>query len=120
MLWTTAAYAMGSMSQGQEGGASSLISMAPILLMFVVFYFLLIRPQQKKAKQHKEMINSLQVGDKIITAAGIYGRIVKIDNEKIVVDLGDSKVTVGRAYIAGLSDSAPQRSADLKIPTNDK
>lgn len=101
MFWTNAAYAMGASAQGQEGAAGGLMSMAPILLMFVIFYFLLIRPQQKKNKQHKAMLASLKPGDKVVTVGGIYGRIIKIDDEKAVLDLGDSKVTVGRGYIAG-------------------
>ena len=54
----------------------------PLILIFVVFYFFLIRPQQKKMKQHKEMINGLTRGDKIVTSGGLIGEIIKVDENK--------------------------------------
>lgn len=75
------AYAQGP----ANGGAGGLISMAPLILLFVVFYFLLIRPQQKKAKEHKEMVAKLAKGDNIVIGGGIHGRIT---------DTGDSVLTV--------------------------
>ena len=61
-----------------EGGG--LMGLLPLVLMFAIFYFLLIRPQQKKAKQHKEMLGNLKRGDSIITTGGIYGRIVEVSD----------------------------------------
>lgn len=105
MFWTSKAYAMAAQqTQGADGPMGFLQGpIVPMLLMFVVFYFLLIRPQQKKAKEHKAMLAALKAGDKVITAGGLYGRIVKIEEDKAVIDLGDSKVTVARGYITGLS-----------------
>jgi preprotein translocase subunit YajC len=96
MFWITNAYALGAGPQaGQEGNL--LTGLMPFILIFVVFYFLLIRPQQKKAKEHSQMLQSLQKGDAVITAGGLYGRILETRDDVIVVDLGDTKVTVGRS-----------------------
>jgi len=70
----------------------------PLILIFVIFYFFLIRPQQKKAKEHKTMVANLKRGDKIITTGGIVGRVERIiDNEKVEVEIADNvKVEVFR------------------------
>jgi preprotein translocase subunit YajC len=69
------------------GAASPLLQMAPFALILVVFYFLLIRPQQKKAKETQEMIDNLKVSDEIVTAGGMYGRIVKIADKMLYVEV---------------------------------
>ena len=66
------AYAMGQ-GGAAEGGAGGFASFVPLILMFVIFYFLLIRPQQKKTKEHKQMIDNLRTGDRIITCEAEYG-----------------------------------------------
>jgi hypothetical protein len=68
-------------AHAQAGGAPAafdFVSLMPLVLIFVVFYFLLIRPQQKKMKQHREMIAALKRGDKVLTSGGIIGTIVKV------------------------------------------
>ena len=65
-------------AQAGGGGADIFQSLLPIILIFVVFYFLLIRPQQKKVKQHREMVSALRRGDKIVTAGGLIGTVTKI------------------------------------------
>jgi preprotein translocase subunit YajC len=67
------------------GGAFDIVSLLPLVLIFVVFYFLLIRPQQKKMRDHREVIASLKRGDKVITGGGIVGTIVRTDEGKPVV-----------------------------------
>ena len=63
----------------------------PLILIFVIFYFLLIRPQQKKAKEHKKMVEELKRGDKVITSGGIIGTVERIiDNEKIEVEIAEN------------------------------
>ena len=62
----------------------------PLILIFVIFYFFLIRPQQKKAKEHKKMVEELKRGDKVVTTGGIVGTVDRlIDNEKIEVEIAD-------------------------------
>ena len=70
----------------------TLISLAPLILLIVLMYFLMIRPQKKKDKQIQEMRRSLQVGDEIVTIGGICGKIVKTKDETIVIQVGADKV----------------------------
>ena len=65
----------------------------PLILIFVIFYFLLIRPQQKKVKEHKAMVENLKKGDKVVTSGGITGTITRIvDNDKVEVEITDNVV----------------------------
>jgi preprotein translocase subunit YajC len=82
------AYAQGQGALG--GGASNWFSFALIGSMFIIFYFLLIRPQQKKEKQRQAMINSLKVGDKILTISGIYGVVTAIKDDIITVKVASN------------------------------
>ena len=78
-----------------------LASFIPIILIFVVFYFLLIRPQQKRAKEHREMIKNLKKGDEIITSGGLYGKIVGITDEFLTLEVAENvKVKVARNYVS--------------------
>jgi len=79
----------------------TLISIAPLVLIFAVFYFLLIRPQQKKMKEHRAMVDSLSKGDKVVTAGGLLGTIAKIEDDRIAsVEIAENvKVKVVRATI---------------------
>ena len=81
------AYAQASQS---AGGQSFIIQLLPLILIFVVFYFLLIRPQQKRVKQHREMVTNLKVGNQVITSGGILAKIVKVDdNNYITISISD-------------------------------
>ena len=75
-----------------------LMQFAPLVLFFVVFYFLLIRPQRKKDKEAQNMRNNIQVGDEIVTAGGIVGRVVSVREDTLVVETGGerSKVRIKR------------------------
>lgn len=95
------AYALGSGGEasGQGGGFGAFI---PLILMFVIFYFLLIRPQQKKQKQHREMIGNLKKGDRVITSGGLYGRITGITDTVVTLEISEKvRVKVARANISG-------------------
>ena len=67
------------------------IQFVPLILVFVVFWFILIRPQRKKDKEAKEMLNKLKVGDRICTIGGIYGTIVRIKDDVLTVEVGEAK-----------------------------
>ena len=84
------------------GGSSFLIQIAPLILIFAVFYFLLIRPQQKKMKDHKAMVAALAKGDKVVTAGGLMGTIFKIEDDKIAtIEIAENvKVKVVRSTIS--------------------
>ena len=74
---------------GQAGGGDSLMSMLPIILMFVILYFLMIRPQMKKAKEHKTMLDTLQKGDEVV-AVGILGKIAKITDNYVSLEIANN------------------------------
>ena len=91
-----------ALAQGASaGGSSFLIQIAPLVLIFAVFYFLLIRPQQKKMKDHRAMVEALSKGDKVVTAGGLVGKISKIESDRIaLVEISDNvEVQVVRSTI---------------------
>ena len=96
--WAYAATGAG----GQEWG--NLFPLLMMLSIFVIFYFLLIRPQQKKAKEHRQFLENLKRGDRIITAGGLVGEIITITDQSLTLEIADKvRVEVGRAYVAGLA-----------------
>ncbi len=106
MSFINTAWAMGA-AGGQAGGqGGGIAAFAPLVLMFGIFYFLLIRPQQKKAKEHKALLDGLKKGDSIITAGGLYGTVVETKGEILTVDLGTTTVKVGRQFVSGLAVAA--------------
>ena len=82
-MLATVAFAMGTPQAGAQasGGMGMLASFMPFILMFVIFWFLLIRPQQKRAKAHREMLEALKRGDKIVTSSGLLGTILEINKD---------------------------------------
>ena len=70
-------------------GAGGLSAFMPIVILFVIFYFILIRPQQKRAKEHQSTLDALKSGDTVITNGGIYGTIVKIDGHVVTLQCSD-------------------------------
>lgn len=82
------------------GGAGQLLSFAPLVILFVIFYFLLIRPQQKKAKEHRDMVSNLGKGDMVVTSGGIHGTITGVAEDTVTVEIADNvKVKVSKEYI---------------------
>ncbi len=108
-MFVSIAHAMAP-SGGAGGEPNALLQFAPLLLMLVIFYFLLIRPQQKRAKQHREMLGALKKGDTVMTSGGLVGRIVDMDGDILSIDLGETKVNVGRGYVVNLANS-PAKAA---------
>jgi preprotein translocase subunit YajC len=87
-------------AQGTSGGSDFFIQLVPILLMFVIFYFLLLRPQQQKVKQHREMVANLRRGDTVVTSGGIIGKVTKVrDDNEIEVEIADSVVDKERVRV---------------------
>ena len=92
------------------GGFESLL---PLVLIFVVFYFLLIRPQQKKQKQHREMLEALRRGDRIVTAGGIVGTITKANETELTVEIADAvKVRVMRGMVSDVLAKTEARDSE--------
>jgi len=82
---------------------SDMMAFLPMIAIFVVFYFLLIRPQQKKAKEAKAMLEALQKGDEVVTAGGVLGRIAKLGDQYVTVEVAaNTEITVQRGAIAQL------------------
>ena len=85
------------------GGPGPMMTIVPFILIFVIMYFMVIRPQQKKAKEAKAMLDALQKGDEVVTAGGILGRISRIGDQYVTVEVADkTEVTVQRGAIAQL------------------
>jgi preprotein translocase subunit YajC len=96
---------MGATEGGQAAGG--LAGFLPIIILFAIFYFLLIRPQQKKAKEHREMISNLKKGNRIVTSGGIYGTIISIDDTTIGLEIAEKvKIKLSRGNVAGLVSDA--------------
>ncbi len=88
------------------GAGSGIASFIPLILIFVVFYFLLIRPQQKQAKQHQQFLNDLKSGNKVITKGGLHGTITGLTETVITLEIAqDVRVKVSRSAIAGPESS---------------
>jgi preprotein translocase subunit YajC len=82
------------------GGDAGLMSFLPIILMFVLLYFLMIRPQMKRAKEQKAMVEALQKGDEVVTAAGIVGRITKLTDQYVTVEIApNTEVVMQRSAV---------------------
>ena len=92
------AFAMaGQPAGGQQGGYEGIIM---LVAMFAIFYFLLIRPQQKRAKQHKELISAISTGDQVVTAGGIHGKITSVEETTVTVEIATGvKIKLNRSTI---------------------
>lgn len=112
----SAAYAQGTGITGIFDNQSALIQFLPLVLIFVVFYFLLIRPQQKKTRDHKTVLDALRRGDRVVTGGGIIGTVARVENpEEVTVDIADNvRVRVVRSTITSVlakPDPAAAREA---------
>ena len=112
-------------AQAGGGAGGGLEAFLPLILIFVVFYFLLIRPQQKKMKQHKEMLANIRRGDKIVTGGGIIGNVTKVTEQgELTVEIApEVKVLVDRNMVAHVLDKtepvAGKSDGDSKAPANE-
>jgi preprotein translocase subunit YajC len=125
-MWISTAYAQGTGMFDQ----SALVQFLPLILIFVVFYFLLIRPQQRKAKEHRAMLDALRRGDRVVTGGGIIGNVVRVDTpEEVTVDIADGvRVRVLRSTItsvlakpdAGAARDAARQKDDARVKAGTK
>jgi preprotein translocase subunit YajC len=101
------AYAMAPPGGGQGGDMNTLIGFLPMILIFGVFYLLLIRPQQKKAKELRLLLEELKKGDAVITQGGIYGKIVAIQDQIVTLEVADKvRIRISRGSISGLAPAS--------------
>jgi len=100
------AFAMATQPGGaQQGGGpmAALQGILPLIFMFAIFYFLLIRPQQKKAKEHRALLEALTKGDQVVTAAGIHGKVSAIDGDVVSLEIAQGVVVkITKGYIASI------------------
>jgi preprotein translocase subunit YajC len=109
------AYAMGQGGSATGQGAGGFASLIPIILMFVIFYFLLIRPQQKKAKEHREMVSHLKKGDRIVTSGGLHGRVTAVSETTMTVEIADKvRVKIARGNVSQVLQSSSQPQSTKK------
>lgn len=102
-------------AQATGGGSDMVMQMLPLVLIFVVFYFLLIRPQQKKVKQHRELLNNLRKGDTVVTGGGIMGKVVKLEDNVVFVEIADNvRIRVVRQTITDVVGKTEPVKEDAK------
>lgn len=101
------AFAMGSAPGGAAGGAgggmAAFQQIIPLVFMFAIFYFLLIRPQQKKAKEHKALLEGMKKGDNVITAGGVHGKVTAVENDLVTLEVANNvNIKITKSYIAAI------------------
>ncbi len=99
------AYAMAP-SPGNQGG-SAFGPLLPILGIFVIFYFMLIRPQHKRQQEHRQMLARIRKGDRVITTGGIYGTVEKVKDQTVILEISDKvRVELSKGAIQGISSTS--------------
>lgn len=91
ILSSTYVFAEGEQAGGTQG---MLVSFLPFIILIVAFYFILIKPQKKKEKETRNMLNSLSVGDEIVTIGGVHGKIVKVKEDTVTIETGSDRVKI--------------------------
>ena len=98
-------------AQTAGGGSDFMLQLVPILLMFVIFYFLLFRPQQQRAKQHREMVANIRRGDVVVTSGGIIGKVTKVKDETGEIEVEVSENTRIRVVKGTIADGRAKGEA---------
>lgn len=102
-MFTTLAYAMGQSPAAGAGAPNPIVSLMPLIFMFAIFYFLLIRPQQKKQKEHARMMSELKKNDDIVTTGGIHGTIVNVKDKTFTLRVDDNvKIEITKSAVASV------------------
>jgi preprotein translocase subunit YajC len=98
-VFISTAYAQTAPAPAAGGTESTLITLAPLVLMFVVLYFIMIRPQMKRQKEHKAMVEALAKGDEVVTAGGLLGKVSKLGESYVSIEAGNGELMVQRTAI---------------------
>lgn len=105
----------GTAAAPAAGGFASFGQFIPLILIFVVFYFLLIRPQQKKAQEQQDFLSNLQKGDKVMTGGGVHGTITGLTDTAVTLEIADNvRVKVQRGYILPMPPAEEKQAAPAK------
>jgi len=98
--------ATGGAAGGTDGGMAAFQQFIPLIFMFAIFYFLLIRPQKKKALEHKALLESIKRGDNVITAGGVHGKVFAVENDLVVLDVANNvNITINKSFIAAVKQA---------------
>ena len=96
-----------------SGTAAFFVNIFPLLLVFIIFWFLMIRPQQKRMKEHQAQINAVKKGDRVVTGGGLIGKVVKVTDNEVEVELGQGvRVTAVKSTLTQVIDPAAAKPAN--------
>jgi preprotein translocase subunit YajC len=96
-------FGSGGAAGAAGGGMAAFQQIIPLVFMFAIFYFLLIRPQQKKAKEHKALLEAMKKGDNVITAGGVHGKVTAVENELVTLEVANNvNIKITKSYIAAI------------------
>ena len=112
-MFASPAYAQAAGAAAPSGATSFLVNFAPLIFIFVIFYFLMIRPQQKKMKEHRQAIDAVQRNDQIVTAGGLIAKVTKVDDNEVEAEIAPNvKVKIVKGTIAEVRRPASGKPAN--------
>lgn len=112
-MFITPAIAQTAGAAGPDGSAAFMVQILPLLLIFVVFYFLIIRPQNKRMKDHKAKIEAVKKGDQVVTGGGLIGKVVKVEDSVVEVELAQGvKVRALKSTLTDIVDPTAKPAND--------
>jgi preprotein translocase subunit YajC len=107
------AYAQATGAASESSGIASFLSLAPLFLVFVVFYFLMIRPQQRRMKALQTAVSAVKKGDSVVTAGGIIGRVTKVEDSRVEVEIApNTRVSVVKATLTEVINPTAAKPAN--------
>lgn len=113
---------LGVLAAPREGASGAMVFLIQMVAIFAIFYFLLIRPQQKEAQRHREMVNSVGKGAEIVTNGGVIGTVVEAKEDRLVIESAGTRLEIERGRIAkvmsgGAGASPPEKAPAAAAPT---
>lgn len=112
-MFITPAFAQSTAAAGSGGSAAFMVQVLPLLLIFVVFYFLILRPQNKRLKDHKAKIEAVKKGDSVITGGGLVGKVVKVEDAFVEIELSQGvKVRAVKSTLTDIIDPTTAKPAN--------
>lgn len=109
-MWISTAMAEGEAASNAAKQPTMIENMIPLIFIFVVMYFILIRPQAKKAKEHANLLKTIKAGDEVITSGGIIGRIKSVAEEFVTIDIGNSQLKILKEHISNFTKPHSENS----------
>jgi preprotein translocase subunit YajC len=97
-----------------QAGGSAFVSLVPLLLIFGIFYLLIIRPERKRRRETQQLIANLKIGDKVVTSGGVYGTVLSLRDESLVIRSDQSRLEIARSAVVGLAQPGEGEKAAIK------